>query len=56
MLNFSVLDRKFLDRTANKAVHVLVDLDYECIQGEALISSTIRDYVFVIDVGGVMNQ
>jgi hypothetical protein len=47
-LNFSVFECKCLGRTSNRAAHVLVDLGYGCIEGEALISSSILDDVFVI--------
>jgi hypothetical protein len=45
-----VFECKCLGRTSNRAAHVLVDLGYGCIEGEALISSSILDDVFVIIV------
>lgn len=47
-LNFSEFECKFLGRTGNRAAHVLASLGYGCIEGEALITSTIFDDVFVI--------
>lgn len=46
-LNFSVFECKFLGRSGTRAAHVLADLGYGCIEGEALISGSIPDDVFV---------
>ena len=58
MLNFSNFECKFLGRTGNRAAHVLVGLGYDCIEGEALISSSVPDDVVVIvaDVSQVINR
>jgi hypothetical protein len=46
-LNFNEFICNFMVRTSNRAAHVLAGLGYRCIEGEALISSTISDDVFV---------
>ena len=48
MLNFSIFECKFLGRTGNRAAHVLAGLGYDCIEGEALICSSVPDDVIVI--------
>jgi hypothetical protein len=47
-LNFSNFTCNFLGRAKNKAAHVLVSLGYDCVKGEALISSAIPDDIVVI--------
>jgi ribonuclease HI len=47
-LNFSNFTCNFLDRARNKAAHVLVNLGYDCVKGEALISSAVPDDIVVI--------
>jgi ribonuclease HI len=46
--NFNVFVYNFLGRDGNRAAHALAGLGYSCIEGEALITSTIPDDVFVI--------
>jgi hypothetical protein len=46
--NFSNFTCKFLGRAGNRAAHVLACLGYGCIEGEALITSSIPDDVSVI--------
>lgn len=48
LLNFSNFKCNFLGRAGNKAAHVLASLGYECVEGEALISSAIPDDISVI--------
>jgi hypothetical protein len=47
-LNFSNFTCNFLGRARNKAAHVLASLGYDCVEGEALISSVIPDDIVVI--------
>jgi ribonuclease HI len=46
--NFNAFVCNFLGRDGNRAAHALAALGYSCIEGEALITSTIPDDVFVI--------
>jgi ribonuclease HI len=46
--NFNAFVCNFLGRDGNRAAHALAGLGYSCIEGEALITSTIPDDVFVI--------
>jgi hypothetical protein len=47
-LNFIELSCNFLGRAGNRAVHALAGLGYECVEGEALITSSIPNDVLVI--------
>ncbi|XP_066373674.1 uncharacterized protein [Miscanthus floridulus] len=47
-LNFRNFTCNFLGRAGNKAAHVLASLGYDCVEGEALITSAIPDDIVVI--------
>ena len=47
-LNFIEFSCKFLRRVGSRAAHALAGLGYECVEGEALITSSISNDVLVI--------